>query len=164
MLANPKGLALGLAMALLAIAGWVWPIGASRAQDTADPIAALQAGTGSLDGLAFVSEIGPVGKPPDVNDRLTFAEGLFVSHECATLCDYPASAYFVREVDGATEFVSETRCPHKDATIVWRGRVKDGKIEGVATWTTRRWYWTVEKDLAFSGRLVESDAPLASAD
>jgi len=161
MRAKPKLLALGLAVTAVAVAVWIWLPPAPVAGQAA---AALETGAGALDGLTFASEIGPVGKPADVKDTLAFADGLFVSHECERLCNYPASAYFVREADGAIEFVSETRCPHKDATIVWRGRVTDGKIDGVATWTVHRWYWTIEKDLAFSGHSIDPDSPVASAD
>jgi hypothetical protein len=105
-----------------------------------------------------------MGKLADIEDRLSFQNGVFTSSECARYCNYPPSAYFVREVEGAVEFVSESRCPHKDAVIVWRGQVRDGTIEGVATWTNRRWYWTIEKDLAFTGKILDPDSPLASAD
>ena len=126
--------------------------------DTADV-----GGSGILDGMTFSAELGPVGKPTDVKDTLVFANGTFVSTECERRCEYPARPYFVRQVGDRIEFVSETRCPDKDAKIVWRGTVDDGTIKGVFTWTTVRWYWTIEKEFSFEGTIVEGATPIASS-
>ena len=122
-----------------------------------------QPGSGLLDGMTFVSELGQVGEPADLEDTLVFENGMFVSTKCERKCNYPASPYFVRKNGAATEFISETRCPHKDATIVWRGVVKDGQIEGVATWTSSRWYWTIVKEIAFSGTMTDRGSPISNA-
>lgn len=119
------------------------------------PNVAELAGSGPLDGLTFLSDLGQVGKPADIEDNLVFSDGMFVSTECESRCNYPASPYFVRKRDEALEFVSETRCPHKDATIVWRGTIENGIIKGESTWTLKRWYWTVEKKFWFEGKLSE---------
>ena len=150
-------------LAALAIGGWfALPQGTNslgvEAADTKQ-----HQGSGILDGMTFASELGPVGKPADVKDKLVFANGMFVSTECERMCNYPASTYFTRGKGELTEFISETRCPHKDAKIVWRGEVRDGKIKGIATWTTNRWYWTVEKDIAFEGTVTQPSSPIASA-
>ena len=79
---------------------------------------------------------------------------MFVSTECEARCSYPPSPYYVREEGGTLSFISETRCPYKDATIVWRGTVENGKIRGESTWTVKRWYWTVEKKFRFEGTLA----------
>ena len=112
-------------------------------------------GSGPLDGLTFLSDLGQAGKPADVEDKLVFADGMFVSTECERRCNYPASPYFVRKRDEVLEFVSETRCPYKDATIVWRGTIENGTIKGESTWTVKRWYWTVDKKFWFEGKLSE---------
>ena len=117
-----------------------------------------------LDGMSFKGGVGPYGQPHDVEDRFVFANGEFVSKECEQRCEYPARPYFVRKAGDQIEFISETKCPYKDATIVWRGTVQGDKIEGVATWTINRWYWTVEKKYEFSGSLEQSVTPLASTD
>ena len=117
---------------------------------------------GILDGKTFKGRIGPRGKPADVEDTYVFADGTFVSVECELRCDYPARPYFVRENGNAIEFVSETKCPYKDAKIVWRGKVEGDSIEGVATWTMSRWYWTIEKEFTFSGTLQNARSPVAS--
>ena len=112
-------------------------------------------GAGRLDGLTFVGQLGPIGRPGDVEDTLVFANGMFVSEECEVRCNYPASPYYTRIRGDALEFVSETRCPHKDATIIWRGTVSDGVLRGESVWTLKRWYWTVEHRFWFEGRLVD---------
>ena len=52
------------------------------------------------------------------------------------------------------EFISETKCPYKDAWITWRGTVEGDRVSGQATWVVKRWYWTVEEVFDFEGRLV----------
>jgi hypothetical protein len=155
-------LAIGGLLVLLA-GGWfvfspeAMPVKAENV-DTADV-----GGSGMLDGMTFSAELGPLGKPADVNDRLVFANGTFVSTECERRCGYPARPYFIRQVGDRIEFISETRCPDKDAKIVWRGTVDDGTIKGVFTWTTVRWYWTIEKEFSFEGTLVEGATPIVSS-
>ena len=119
-------------------------------------------GTGPLDGLTFHGSMGPVGKPATVEDRFVFSQGAFVSTECRERCKYPARPYFVRKDGDAIAFVSETKCPYKDAKIVWRGTVKDGRVEGVSTWSVNRWYWTVENEFWFEGTLSEGPATTSS--
>jgi hypothetical protein len=117
---------------------------------TADP--------GPLDGMTFVGALGPYGQPKDVEDVFVFENGSFVSKECEVRCQYPPRPYFIRKVDGKIEFVSETKCPYKDAKIVWRGTVDGNTLSGVATWTVRRWYWTVENRFEFSGKLERTES------
>ena len=118
--------------------------------------------SGILDGMTFSGELRPVDGSRRTRDRFGFANGTFVSTECEKRCDYPARPYFVRQNEGRVEFVSETRCPYKDAKIVWRGTVDDGKIKGEGTWTISRWYWTREKKYWFEGTLLK-DTPLVAS-
>ena len=119
-------------------------------------------GSGILDGLTFSSELGPLGKPANVKDVLVFENGMFVSKECEQRCGYAPRPYFVRRVGDKTEFISETHCPSKDSTIVWRGTVNNGTIKGKFTWTAARWYWTIEKEFWFEGMLADRGGPVAS--
>jgi len=123
-------------------------------------IAAVTA-AGILDGMTFSGELGPLDKPAYVKDTLVFKDGTFVSTECEKNCNYPARPYYTRQVGDKIEFISETRCPYKDAKIVWRGTVGNGNIEGTYTWTIARWYWTVNKDFRFSGTLAKQPPPIA---
>ncbi len=120
-------------------------------------------GTGPLDDLVFRARMGPEGMPADVEDHLVFRGGLFVSSECQIRCQYPPRPYFTRSKDGALHFFSETRCPGKDAKIVWRGRIQDGRISGEATWFMERWYWSVERTFWFDGEAVDNAPMLAEA-
>ena len=142
-------------------------IGVLAAVSAASPAVAGQAedlaASGPLDGMSFAGSLGPEGQPKDVADRFVFANGTFVSTECELRCKYPARPYSVVQADGKTTFVSKTKCPYKDATIVWQGTVNGDTIEGVATWTIKRWYWTLEKKFEFSGKLEHSSPPVASA-
>ncbi len=121
------------------------------------------AASGPLDGMSFSGALGPHGQPKDVADRFVFANGTFVSVECELRCKYPARPYSVNEAGGKTTFLSKTKCPYKDATIVWKGTVEGDTIQGIATWTIKRWYWTIERKFEFSGKLERSNPPLASA-
>lgn len=119
-------------------------------------------GSGPYDGQVFAGRLGPVGGKPDTKDVWEFANGMFVSKECERRCSYPPRPYYVRADKGKTEFVSETRCPYKDAKLVWRGTVDKESIQGVMTFTVSRWYWTVEKKFAFEGRLRNRALPVAT--
>lgn len=112
--------------------------------------------SGVLDGMTFISDLGPEGKPRDVKDTLVFEDGHFVSKECEKRCNFPARPYFTRRVGSTIEFISETRCPDKDAKIVWRGTVDGETIKGGYHWTSKRWYWTIEREFRFEGNLLKS--------
>lgn len=119
-------------------------------------------GSGILDGMTFVGKIGPVGKPADVQDALTFTNGMFVSIGCDRRCGYPAGPYFVRYVGDKIEFVSEGNCTDKNAKISWRGTIENDTLKGSFTWTSKRWYWTIEKEFWFEGKLSDPISPAAS--
>ena len=115
------------------------PAGVASAGDisAAEP-RAEEVVSGPLDGMVFEGALGPDGKPKDTPDSFVFANGTFVSKECELRCKYPARPYYVRVNGGKTEFISETRCPYKDARIVWRGTVVGDRITGKSTWTVKR--------------------------
>jgi len=118
--------------------------------------------SGLLDGMTFFSRLGPAGKPADVQDDLVFANGKFFSAECDRRCGYPPGPYYVRRMGDKIEFISESQCKHKDATLSWKGTVENGTIKGRILWTVERWYWTIEKELWFEGKLVDTANPTAS--
>jgi hypothetical protein len=106
-----------------------------------------------LDGKAFEGEFGAVGESEPLNtDSWIFDEGMFLSEKCVE-CGFPETPYWVSFQEGATSFVAHTQCPVTDATIVWRGTVQNGHIEGTYTWVKERWYWTIEKEFWFRGTL-----------
>ncbi len=110
-----------------------------------------------LDGKTFAGELGGVGKPALTQDLFVFREGMFVSEECERRCGYPAGPYWVRFDGDGVQFKAEIPCLKSDATMVWNGTVKGDEIEGTIAWTSKRWYWTIEKEFWFKGKLVESD-------
>jgi hypothetical protein len=114
-----------------------------------------------LDGKSFAGELGLLGGPALTTDLLVFSDGMFVSKNCESKCGYTEGIYWVRALEEGIEVLSETPCLKSDATIVWRGTVKGDKIEGTFTWTSERWYWTIEKEFWFNGKLVESDTPVS---
>ena len=69
-------LSLGL-LATAALAGGVAAYDVFRQGDGTDPDRPIVPGSGALDGLRFSGQVGPLGKPGDVNDSFVFAEGLF---------------------------------------------------------------------------------------
>ena len=130
---------------------------ANPANSAAPREASLQKGAGVLDGLMFTAMIGPQGKDPDVRDVMFFKEGQFLSLECEDRCNYPASAYYAREIEGGHEFMVEAWCPTKESTMVWRGRIVDGEISGTVAWSVRRFYWTVGTTLTFDGDVATEE-------
>lgn len=119
---------------------------------------------GSLDGMTFIARMGPSGKPADVEDSLTFSDGMFVSAECVRRCGYPPAPYYTRRVGAGTEFVAESTCVENDATMSWRGTIEDDKISGLVVWTAERWYRTIEKSFWFEGRIADGSRPVARND
>lgn len=128
---------------------------AGEKQPALSPIPSSQIFT--LDGKTFSGELGLLGEPASSTDLLAFNDGMFISKECERKCGYTEGIYWVRPIDDGIEVLSETPCLEADATIVWRGVVKGDKIEGTFTWTSKRWYWTIEKEFWFNGKLVETD-------
>lgn len=142
-------------MAVLAAALLLFLPAPSASAGDMTPIPGAPAGgglSGLLDGQVFAGEYGVVGKGTLGTDRWTFRDGMFVSENCLD-CGFPANPYWIRSEDRETAFMTEARCPRTDATIVWRGTVRDGVVEGEFTWTRERWYWTIEKTFWFRGTL-----------
>ena len=105
-----------------------------------------------LDGLTFNGEFGILGQDTRGNDTWIFEKGGFTSMSCVE-CGYPQNIYSTHEENGVVKFLTRTNCPVSDAQIVWEGTVSDGRIEGIYTWTQRRWYRTIEKQFWFKGTL-----------
>ena len=167
----PQGRPLFVLAASLLTAGLVvaWLVASPKTKPIQESAAVAAGAAGSnkpasgiLDGMTFAGNMRLASEPEGVDDSFVFADGTFVSTECDKRCGYPARPYFVRQLGRDVEFVSESRCLHKDAKIVWRGTVSDGRISGVSTWTVKRWYWTVERKFLFEGALMSSATPAAS--
>lgn len=153
-----------ISIATIALVGGFSHTGASNvtAQDNSELI--QESIAGPLDGMTFLGAVGPKGKPKDIPDSFVFENGNFVSKECELRCKYPARPYFVRLNGTATEFISETKCPYKDAKIVWRGTIEGDIIKGKSTWVVKRWYWTIENSFEFEGKLANNPAATTSTE
>lgn len=152
-------LALGVMLAIVVGGTFALTGPASIPPEDLTPTAEVM-GKGVLDRMTFAGHVGTSEDPTRSEDTFVFDKGLFVSKECERICKFPARPYFVREKADGVEFISETRCPYKNSKIVWRGAFKDGKVKGTSTWTSKRWYWTIERKLVFEGRLSEQSASI----
>lgn len=120
-----------------------------------DPAATVEkAPPAELDGLTFNGEFGILGQGTRGNDTWIFKKGSFTSKSCVE-CGFPQNIYATHAENGVVKFLTRTNCPVSDAQIVWEGTVSDGRIEGIYTWTLRRWYRTVEKQFWFKGALED---------
>ena len=140
------------AVMLLLVAGTA---AAGDMTQTGMPLSALDRDSGPLDGQVFIGEFGPIGKPAKGTDKWIFSEGGFRSESCVE-CGFPENVYTSAAGSGGTHFSSTTGCPVSDAVIVWKGIVKDGEIDGVFTWTKKRWYRTITKKYWFKGKIEDS--------
>lgn len=156
-------LALGIGAIGLAVAAGVWAVSPRAGDRSGGQAGETSDGTASaaLDGMTFHIRMGPSGRPADVEDRLTFSDGLFVSAECVQRCGYPPAPYVLRRVGDGTGFAAESTCAANDATMSWRGTIADGAISGTVNWTARRWYRTIEKTFWFKGTIADGNRPSA---
>lgn len=153
-------ISLGISAAIV-FGSWQFLTGSAHPVLAESVSSKVTASKGALDGMTFYGALSPGGSL-ETKDTFVFANGTFVSKECEVRCKYPAAPYIVRKVGNRTEFVSETKCPYKDAKIVWRGTVDGDTVKGIATWTVKRWYWRVENNFEFAGKLVSQPTPVAS--
>jgi hypothetical protein len=125
---------------------------AGRAGDMTTHKIGLAGPDNTLDGRVFSGDMGALGKATLNKDTWIFKNGTFMSMQCEK-CGFPRGIYQTRRVGNKVHFVTETPCPRTDARIVWRGTIENGRIEGVYTWTRKRWYRTIVKKFWFKGTL-----------
>jgi hypothetical protein len=119
---------------------------------------------GPLDGLVFVGKLQSVDGSISLDDTLHFNEGHFWSSGC-TKCSFMPGAYWTRTNGTATEFRGVLESPER-GRFTYKGSVQDGNIEVKIHWLRERWYWTVDRDYEFSGKMdqnVELAVTLSSA-
>ena len=138
--------------ALVLMATTLAQVMTARAGDTMHSDSTATGTPSVLDGMVFSGEFGAMGKDPLNTDTWVFENGTFLSERCEK-CGFPRGVYRTRREGDKITFVTETPCPKTDATLVWRGTVENGRIEGVFTWTKKRWYRTIRKDFWFNGTL-----------
>lgn len=151
-----------LVCSLALAGGWIGVVNLTKTVWAQDASPVQSSGSGILDGMTFSGRIVSTGDI-EVADKFVFARGTFESAECSVRCNYPAAPYFTRKLGNATEFVTELHCLDKDATMVWRGTIEKGTIKGNMTWTSERWYWTIEKKFRFNGTLTNQTTPVGDS-
>ena len=90
----------------------------------------------------FEGEIGKSGDQTGDKDEFVFKHGKFVSTVCVHY-GFSEELYAATEQDGVISFTSEPKNA-KGETMSWKGRVKDGEIQGTAlyqTATDQTEYW-----------------------
>ena len=126
-------------------------------------VARSEEGTGSksggkeaselLDGKSFLVRTGEKGKEADHDDFLIFWDRTFVSSGCVEI-DFRKSTYSAtREKDGI-RFQAETVSP-THGTMIWEGTVRGDVVDATARWIHKRWYWTIDREYWYRGRLHE---------
>ena len=106
--------------------------------------------SGPLDGMVFAGKFGG-SENPEIDDQLHFKNGEFWSSFC-TAYGLKPGGYWIRSVGSGIEFRGVlTGAPGE---FVYRGSVHQGIATVSIQWTKKRWYWTIEKNLEFVGKLV----------
>ena len=106
-----------------------------------------------LDGKSFLVRTGEKGKEADHDDFLIFWDRTFVSSGCVEI-DFRKSTYSAtREKDGI-RFHAETVSP-THGKMIWEGTVRGDVVDATARWIHKRWYWTIDREYWYRGRLHE---------
>lgn len=106
-----------------------------------------------LEGKAFIILTGGVGQQADHNDILFFSHGVFVSTRCED-GGFRGKTYTAFEDRDGIRFRGEVEHPEK-GTMIWEGTVHGDRMEGKMRWTYEKWYWTIDREYWYRGRLVE---------
>lgn len=105
---------------------------------------------GALDGMVFAGKIGG-NENPSIDDKLHFKDGTFWSTFCVKFGLAPGK-YWARSVGDQIEFRGVLK--GEPGSFAYMGSVHEGIATVSMQWTKRRWYWTIEKELNFVGKLV----------
>ena len=111
----------------------------------------------ALDGRTFDIIGTDLGSGAVLEDEILFRDGAFQSVDCQEYCDFGWSAYETKTIGDVIHFTARTICPDAPHTVVWYGTVDGDEIVVDVTWTTRRWYWTNQIEIAAKGTSVPTD-------
>lgn len=111
----------------------------------------------ALDGQVF-NTIDTTAEGGEEANTLTFRDGKFQSAKCQKYCDFGWTDYQSWTKNDVIHFTATTLCPDAPHTVVWYGTVNGNDMQHEGTWTTRRWYWTMQIKVQGHG------APAAPAD
>ena len=112
-----------------------------------------------LDGMRFKATIvkdahGDAPKQPLI-DELDFHDGNFSSTICKRF-NFADAPYWVRMESGRVRFMAELQSP-TDGTMLWKGTVEGGVLNGTMRWTKKRWYWTIDAEHKIRGEIDNAD-------
>lgn len=121
----------------------------SDAPVATDPPANL---TGRFDGMVFAGRLRSIDGSVDLPDTLQFADGHFWSGGCVE-CSFLPGAYLARDLVGGLEFDGLLKSGAR-GQFTYRGRLEGNGLRAEISWKRQRWYWTMERDYVFEGKLV----------
>lgn len=154
------GMRISRALLLAAVLVLIAPLYSSFAQQDAEGgvVAANGNSNSPLDGLQFSAGIVRSSEADNGNeplrDTLNFNDGQFSSVICQRY-NFSSAPYWIRREDDQVHFLAELSSP-TDGKMVWKGTIRDGKLEGTMRWTRKRWYWTVDVEHKIRGELNDS--------
>lgn len=108
-----------------------------------------ETGARSLDGRTFHGEIRDEKGIVRYKDVLTFKDGQFQSEKCREF-GFGDSPYWTRVEQGVVHFLVESANP-STGEMVFKGEVRGDQVEWKGAWTKKRWYWTLSRDVSFTG-------------
>lgn len=97
-----------------------------------------------------------------VHDELHFVDGRFQSSMCQEYCDFGWSEYETWTEGEVIHFTTTANCPDAPHTVVWYGTVTGEQVRFEGTWTTRRWYWTRQLNVAGQGSITPQNNEASS--
>ena len=118
---------------------------------------------GVLDGSVYYTTDEIIQSGEILLDEFHFKDSTFQSAMCQTYCDFGWSDYMTWQDGEITHFYAVTHCPDAPHTVVFVGKVVDGKLSFEGTWTTRRWYWTHQVNAIGEGTTTPTPAHLAES-
>ena len=110
--------------------------------------------SGDLDGLDFLGMLKSTDGSISLDDTMHFRDGHFWSTGC-TKCSFMPGAYWTRRRGEAIEFRGALESPER-GRFDYNGTIEAGKIEATIHWRKERWYWTIDRDYVFQGRISDT--------
>ena len=112
--------------------------------------------SGPLDGRVYEGRLRTVDGNVDLADDLIFANGHFWSTGCIE-CGFAPGAYWSRRNGDRIEFRGALTSPER-GDFTYEGYVEGDEIRVRLNWLRERWYWTLDRDYTFEGRLSSRSA------
>jgi len=138
----------GVQLCIFAVAMWSWAPPCAIGAEGSQTRAPTNVSRLSLDGRSFRIEAFEKGEKV-FEDRLVFKDGTFFSEACRKF-GFDRSPYYTRVEGDHIQFLAETVSP-THGTMVWKGSVKQNRIDGGFRWTKERWYWTIRRHFDVTG-------------